>query len=132
VRIYGNQRMVMALDPDVDDPALLHAVVLLLRGQACVAVVRSGGAHVRTADRYRLVHPLWLHPFPSPVDSETSTGGPRRTARQRHTTRPKPPVSCIVTFDGTAGRSCERPPATTGSRQPHRPFPWSRKEGWVP
>lgn len=42
--------VVVAYDPETDDPALLHAIVLLLRTQACVSVSRSGVEQVRTAE----------------------------------------------------------------------------------
>lgn len=50
LRTFGPRRMVLAFDPLHDDPALLKVVVQLLRTQATLAVTRSGGEHVRTAE----------------------------------------------------------------------------------
>ncbi len=50
LRTYGPRRMVLAFDPCTDDPALLKVVVQLLRTQATLALTRSGGEHVRTAE----------------------------------------------------------------------------------
>lgn len=50
LRLFGTRRVVVAFDPDVDDPALLRSVILLLRSQACLAVARSSGAQARTAE----------------------------------------------------------------------------------
>jgi hypothetical protein len=49
VRTFGPRRIVMAFDPQTDDPALLRAVLLLLRGQAQLAVARTSGDHLDTA-----------------------------------------------------------------------------------
>lgn len=50
VRIFGSRRMIVAFDPETDDPGLLQSVVLLLRAQACLASARSSGAQARTAE----------------------------------------------------------------------------------
>lgn len=50
LRIFGPRRIVVVHDPAVDDPALLRAVVLLLRAQATVTMARSGGEHLKTAE----------------------------------------------------------------------------------
>lgn len=50
LRLFGTRRVVVAFDPEVDDPALLHSVILLLRSQACLAVARTSGAQARTAE----------------------------------------------------------------------------------
>lgn len=50
VRLFGARRVVVAFDPEQDDPALLRSVILLLRSQACLAVARSSGAQARTAE----------------------------------------------------------------------------------
>jgi hypothetical protein len=50
LRAFGPRRMVMAFDPLTDDPALLKVVVQLLRTQATLALSRTGGEHVRTAE----------------------------------------------------------------------------------
>jgi hypothetical protein len=50
IRIYGSNRIVMAFDPDREDPATLQTVLLLLRLQAVLAASRTGTAHVRTAE----------------------------------------------------------------------------------
>lgn len=50
VRIFGARRMVVAFDPEVDDPELLRSVLLLMRAQACLAVARSNGAQAQTAE----------------------------------------------------------------------------------
>ena len=50
LRAFGPRRMVMAFDPLTDDPALLRVVVQLLRMQAALALGRTGGEHVRTAE----------------------------------------------------------------------------------
>lgn len=50
LQMWGCRRIVVAYDPVVDDPALLRAVYLLLRAQACLAAARSGVDQVRTAE----------------------------------------------------------------------------------
>ena len=50
LRTFGPRRMVLAFDPLTDDPSLLKVVLQLLRTQATLALTRSGGEHVRTAE----------------------------------------------------------------------------------
>lgn len=50
IRIYGSNRIVMAFDPNAEDPATLHTVLALLRLQAVLAASRTGTAHLRTAE----------------------------------------------------------------------------------
>ena len=50
LRTFGPRRMVMVFDPQTGDPTLLKAVVQLLRMQATLALSRTGGEHVRTAE----------------------------------------------------------------------------------
>jgi hypothetical protein len=50
IRIFGSSRMVIAFDPEIDEPDTLQTVLLLLRLQAVLATSRSGVAHVRTAE----------------------------------------------------------------------------------
>lgn len=49
-RVIGNRRMVMAYNPETDDPELLRTVVLVLRASALTASVRSGAREVATAE----------------------------------------------------------------------------------
>lgn len=44
------RRVVIAFDPDHDDPELLRTVVLLLRTVALVATPRTGEAEIATAE----------------------------------------------------------------------------------
>lgn len=50
LRVLGTRRVVMAFDPDVDDPELLRTVVMLLRTVAVAATARTGGAEIATAE----------------------------------------------------------------------------------
>lgn len=50
VRVLGARRVVLAFDPETDDPELLRTAVLLLRTVALAAAVRSGGAEIATAE----------------------------------------------------------------------------------
>lgn len=50
LRVLGSRRVVMAFDPDTDDPELLRTVVLLLRAVAITATVRTGAAVIATAE----------------------------------------------------------------------------------
>lgn len=50
LRLFGPRRIVLAHDPALDDPALLRAVVQLLRGQAALTATRSGAEHLHTAE----------------------------------------------------------------------------------
>jgi hypothetical protein len=50
VRCLGARRIVMAFDPDTDDPELLRTVVQLLRLRAVAAASRVGNVGVTTAD----------------------------------------------------------------------------------
>lgn len=50
LRAFGPRRMVLAFDPRADDPVLLKVVVQLLRTQATLALNRSGGERVHTAE----------------------------------------------------------------------------------
>jgi hypothetical protein len=50
LRCYGPRRFVLAHDPSTDDLSLLHAVLLLLRGQAILAIGRVGNGDLRLAE----------------------------------------------------------------------------------
>ena len=50
VRVLGSRRIVMAFDPESEDPELLRTVVLLLRAAALTAVSRTGEAEIGTAE----------------------------------------------------------------------------------
>ena len=50
LRNYGHRRFVLAFDPETDDDGLLHAVLLLLRGQAALALGRGPAENLRTAE----------------------------------------------------------------------------------
>lgn len=50
VRVLGQRRVVLAFDPDADDPDLLRTVVLLLRTVAVAAATRTGEAQISTAE----------------------------------------------------------------------------------
>ena len=50
LRMWGCRKIVVAFDPDTDDPALLRAVYLLLRAQACLSAARNGIDQVQTAE----------------------------------------------------------------------------------
>lgn len=50
IRVLGVRRVVLAFDPDGDDPELLRTIVLLLRTVALAASARSGGAEIATAE----------------------------------------------------------------------------------
>jgi hypothetical protein len=50
VRVLGSRRIVMAFDPESEDPELLRTVVLLLRTAALAAVSRTGEAEIGTAE----------------------------------------------------------------------------------
>ncbi|MGH3712038.1 MAG: hypothetical protein ACRDT4_01015 [Micromonosporaceae bacterium] len=49
IRLFGSQRIVLAFDPAVDDPALLRSAILMLRAQACLIATRHHGDHVAHA-----------------------------------------------------------------------------------
>ena len=50
LRVLGSRRVVMAFDPDTDDPELLRTVVMLLRTVAVAASARTGAAEIATAE----------------------------------------------------------------------------------
>ena len=50
LRVLGTRRVVMAFDPDGDDPELLRTVVMLLRTVALAATTRTGAAEIATAE----------------------------------------------------------------------------------
>jgi len=50
IRVLGSRRIVMAFDPDVDDPNLLRTVVMILRTAALAASGRSGADEIATAE----------------------------------------------------------------------------------
>ena len=50
IRVVGSRRLVVALDPETDDPELLRTVVILLRTVAMAASVRTGSEEVQTAE----------------------------------------------------------------------------------
>lgn len=50
VRVLGTRRVVLAFDPETDDPEFLRTAVLLLRTVALAAAARSGGAEIATAE----------------------------------------------------------------------------------
>lgn len=50
VRVIGARRIVVAFDPDSDDPTLLRTVVMLLRTAALTAMSRRGAAELATAE----------------------------------------------------------------------------------
>lgn len=52
VRVLGPRRVVVAFDPEQDEPELLRTVVQLLRAAALAASARSGGAEVTTATEH--------------------------------------------------------------------------------
>lgn len=52
IRVLGSRRVVMAFDPDTDDPELLRTVVLLLRTVAIATTARTGAAKIATAEEH--------------------------------------------------------------------------------
>ena len=50
IRVLGQRRVVIAFDPDADDPEVLRTVILLLRTVAIAASVRTGDAEIDTAE----------------------------------------------------------------------------------
>lgn len=50
IRVLGSRRVVMAFDPETDDPDLLRTAVLLLRTVALAATTRRGAEHIATAE----------------------------------------------------------------------------------
>jgi hypothetical protein len=50
IRVLGPRRLVLAFDPDGDDPELLRTVVLLIRTVALAATSRTGSSEVATAE----------------------------------------------------------------------------------
>jgi hypothetical protein len=50
LRVLGTRRVVMAFDPETDDPELLRTVVMLLRTVAVAATARTGAAEIATAE----------------------------------------------------------------------------------
>lgn len=50
LRVLGPRRVVMAFDPDMDDPELLRTVVQLLRAVALTATLRTAAAEIATAE----------------------------------------------------------------------------------
>jgi hypothetical protein len=52
VRVLGPRRVVVAFDPEQDEPELLRTVIQLLRAAALAASARSGAAEVTTATEH--------------------------------------------------------------------------------
>lgn len=50
VRVLGSRRIVLAFDPESEDPQLLRTVVLLQRAAALTAASRTGEAEIATAE----------------------------------------------------------------------------------
>ena len=50
IRVLGSRRIVIALDPETDDPEVLRTVVILLRTVAMAASGRTGSEEVETAE----------------------------------------------------------------------------------
>lgn len=50
IRVLGSRRVVMAFDPESDDPDQLRTAVLLLRTVALAATTRRGAEHIATAE----------------------------------------------------------------------------------
>jgi hypothetical protein len=50
IRVLGSRRVVMAFDPETDDPDLLRTAVLLLRTVALATTTRRGAEHIATAE----------------------------------------------------------------------------------
>jgi hypothetical protein len=50
IRVLGSRRVVMAFDPETDDPNLLRTAVLLLRTVALAATTRRGADHIASAE----------------------------------------------------------------------------------
>jgi hypothetical protein len=50
VRVLGSRRVVMAFDPENDDPDLLRTVVMLMRTAALTASARTGATEIATAE----------------------------------------------------------------------------------
>jgi hypothetical protein len=50
LRVLGPRRVVMAFDPEHDDPELLRTVVMLLRTTALAAAARTGDSEIATAE----------------------------------------------------------------------------------
>lgn len=50
IRVLGSRRVVLAFNPDADDPELLRTVVMLLRTVAIAASARTGSEEVQTAE----------------------------------------------------------------------------------
>lgn len=50
IRVLGSRRIVMAFDPEVDDPNLLRTVIMLLRTSAIAASARRGADELATAE----------------------------------------------------------------------------------
>ena len=48
--MLGARRIVLAFDPEDDEPGLLRTVVMLLRASALAAASRSGAAQIATAE----------------------------------------------------------------------------------
>lgn len=63
IRVWGNRKILVAFDPDTDEPTLLRTVLLLLRAQAFLAVSRSGTEQVRVAEEQLAVAAGQLEQF---------------------------------------------------------------------
>lgn len=50
IRVLGSRRVVIALNPDTDDPELLRTTVMLLRTVAITASARTGAEELHTAE----------------------------------------------------------------------------------
>lgn len=79
LRMFGPRRMVLAFDPLTDDPALFKVVVQLLRTQATLALARSGGENVRTAEEKLTEATACLHKL---TEVQKTAGSIRRGAEK--------------------------------------------------
>jgi hypothetical protein len=52
IRVLGGRRIVLAFDPETDDPDLLRTVVILLRTAAIAAAFREGTREIATAQEH--------------------------------------------------------------------------------
>jgi hypothetical protein len=65
IRVLGSRRVVLAFDPDQDDPELLRTVVMLVRTVAIAAAARTGGAEIATAEEKIAEAPIQLEKIDS-------------------------------------------------------------------
>lgn len=50
IRMIGARRLVLAFDPETDDPSLLRTIVMMLRAAALTATARTRGRRIATAE----------------------------------------------------------------------------------